>query len=146
MKISTKGRYSVRLMLDLAVHKSDGNVSIRTISRRQEISEKYLEQIITVLVKAKFVTSVRGTNGGYALSRNAEEYTVGDILRATEGSLAPVACVENGECEKIGSCVTAGVWKEIYQAVNNVVDNITLQDLVNRYNNGLKNECSEVKE
>lgn len=98
-----------------------------------------------MLVKAKFVTSVRGTNGGYALVKDAKEYTVGDILRATEGSLAPVACVEDGECEKISTCITAGVWKEIYHAVNQVVDNITLEDLVNRHNDGYKNDCSEDK-
>lgn len=133
MKISTKGRYALRLMVDLAVHREDGYIPIRTISLRQEISEKYLEQIITSLSRAGLVKSVRGSSGGYALSKKADDYSVGEILRATEGSLAPVACVaEDGCCEKMDYCVTSLVWERLYDAVNSVVNNITLEDLAQR--------------
>ena len=124
MKISTKGRYALRLMLDIAEH-SEGNtpVSIKDIAKRQEISDKYLEQIISVLNKAGYVRSTRGPQGGYLLKKKPEEYTVGMILRLTEGSLAPVACVEDDAepCERMTGCATA---------VKDVVDNITLADLV----------------
>lgn len=133
----------MRLMLDLAVHKTEGNISVHTISLRQEISEKYLEQIITILVKAKYVTSVRGTNGGYSLAKSTSEYSVGDILRVTEGSIAPVACVEDGNCDKAENCIAWSVWNEVYEAVNNVVDNITLEDLVNRQKDGIQNVFCE---
>ena len=96
MRISTKGRYALRLMLDLAVHDTGENIALKTIAKRQDISGKYLEQIIGVLTKAGFVKSVRGSSGGYRLARSPKEYTIGDILRLTEGSLAPVACVEEG--------------------------------------------------
>ncbi|MCM1467675.1 MAG: Rrf2 family transcriptional regulator [Alistipes sp.] len=132
MKISTKGRYALRLMLDLALQDTGEPVSIKDIAKRQEISEKYLEQIISVLNKAGFVKSVRGASGGYVLKRQPKEYTVGMILRTTEGSLAPVECAEdrNGECGRMAGCVTVMVWKKINDAVNDVVDNITLADLV----------------
>lgn len=134
MKISTKGRYALRLMLDLALHDTGENIALKTIAKRQGISGKYLEQIIGILTKAGFVKSVRGSSGGYRLSKKPEEYTVGDILRLTEGSLAPVSCVENGTvvCDKAETCVTVSVWKELNDAINNVVDNITLADLVDR--------------
>ena len=134
MKISTKGRYALRLMLDLALHDTGENIALKTIAKRQEISGKYLEQIIGILTKAGFVKSVRGSSGGYRLSKKPEEYTVGDILRLTEGSLAPVSCVENGTvaCDKAETCVTVSVWKELNDAINGVVDNITLADLVDR--------------
>lgn len=134
MKISTKGRYALRLMLDLALHDTGENIALKTIAKRQEISGKYLEQIIGILTKAGFVKSVRGSSGGYRLSKKPEEYTVGDILRLTEGSLAPVSCVENGTvaCDKAETCVTVYVWKELNDAINGVVDNITLADLVER--------------
>lgn len=132
MKISTKGRYALRLMLDLALQDAGEPVSIKDIAKRQEISEKYLEQIISVLNRAGFVKSIRGASGGYVLKRQPKEYTVGMILRTTEGSLAPVDCVdgENGECDRMAGCVTIMVWKKINDAVNEVVDNITLADLV----------------
>lgn len=134
LKISTKGRYALRLMLDLALHDTGENIALKTIAKRQEISGKYLEQIIGILTKAGFVKSVRGSSGGYRLSKKPEEYTVGDILRLTEGSLAPVSCVENGTvaCDKAETCVTVSVWKELNDAINGVVDNITLADLVDR--------------
>lgn len=131
MKISTKGRYALRLMLDLALNDTGEYISLKSIAARQEISEKYLEQIILVLSKAGFVRSVRGANGGYRLSRPAEKYTVGQILRLTEGSLAPVPCLEDEEnkCTRSGECTTLYVWKKLYRAINGVVDGITLFDL-----------------
>lgn len=132
MKISTKGRYALRLMIDLAENNTGIPVSLRDVARRQGISDKYLEQIISVLNKAGYVRSVRGAQGGYLLKREPEEYTVGMILRLTEGSLAPVACIEDDEivCERQDACVTSIVWKKINDAVRDVVDGITLQDLV----------------
>lgn len=132
MKISTKGRYALRLMLDLAVCDTGEPVRIRDIAARQEISEKYLEQIISVLNKAGFVRSVRGPQGGYHLMREPEEYTVGMILRLTEGSLAPVACLEGdiNFCKRQDDCVTLRLWQMLNQAVSDVVDRVTLADLV----------------
>ena len=132
MKISTKGRYALRLMLDLAIYDTGEPVSLKDIAKRQEISEKYLEQIISVLNKAGFVRSIRGASGGYVLRRKPKEYTVGDILRLTEGSLSPVACVgeESEECVRSGDCVTVLVWEKLDKAINDVGDNISLQDLV----------------
>jgi len=125
MKVSTRGRYALRLMLDLALNNTGEPVRLKDVAKRQEISEKYLEQIISILNKAGFVKSVRGPAGGYSLKRKPEEYTVGMILRLTEGSLAPVDCVEDG-----ADCVTVMLWKKLNDAINSVVDNITLADLV----------------
>ena len=132
MKISTKGRYAIRLMLDLASDTSGKAVSLNDIAARQQISEKYLEQIISVLNKAGYVRSIRGPQGGYLLVKEPKEYTVGMILRATEGDLAPVSCVGNGavECDRADGCVTVRIWQKINDAVKDVVDNITLADLV----------------
>lgn len=134
MRISTKGRYALRLMLDLALHDTGENIALKTIAKRQDISGKYLEQIIGILAKSGFVKSVRGSSGGYRLAKHPEEYTVGDILRLTEGSLAPVPCVEEGvaNCPKADNCVTVTVWRELNDAINGVVDHITLADLVER--------------
>ncbi|HML36558.1 MAG TPA: Rrf2 family transcriptional regulator [Bacillota bacterium] len=134
MKISTKGRYALRLMLDLAINNTGEYISIKNIAARQDISEKYLEQIITQLNRAGFVRSVRGAQGGYMLAKAPAEYTVGMILRQMEGSLAPVSCLDGEEsCDRAAGCVTQEVWEKIQRAVENVVDNITLEDLVNRY-------------
>ena len=132
MKISTKGRYALTLMLDLATYSTGGPLSLKDIARRQEISDKYLEQIIAVLNKAGYVRSIRGAQGGYILKREPSEYTVGMILRLTEGDLAPVSCVgdEKEECERQEGCVTIRIWQQINDAVNNVVDNITLEDML----------------
>ena len=132
MKISTKGRYALRLMLDLALNNSGKPVRIRDVSERQNISDKYLEQIISVLNKARFVRSIRGPQGVYLLTRRPEEYTVGMILRLTEGSMAPVDCVDEelGHCPKMTECATSVVWKRLNDAISDVIDNITLQDLV----------------
>ncbi len=134
MKISTRGRYAVRLMLDLAQNDSNHYVTIKSISERQEISSKYLEQIISILSRAGFVKSVRGSQGGYKLARSAEEYTIGMILRLIEGSLVPVACMDDdpNQCPRCETCVTLDVWKQIDEAVSGVVDNITVADLNKR--------------
>lgn len=132
MKISTKGRYALRLMLDLAMNDEDAVVRIKDVAARQGISDKYLEQIISVLNKAGYVRSTRGPQGGYSLKKKPEEYTVGMILKLTEGSLAPVSCVEEdtGCCEREEGCATVEVWKRLNAAVNDVVEGITLADLV----------------
>ena len=132
MKISTKGRYALRLMIDLAENSSGNPVSLKDVAKRQGISDKYLEQIISVLNKAGYVRSVRGAQGGYLLKSDPETYTVGMILRQTEGSLAPVSCIEDDEiiCDRQEQCVISIVYKKINDEISNVVDNITLQDLV----------------
>lgn len=131
MKISTKGRYALRLMQDLAVNHTGEPVSLKDIAKRQGISDKYLEQIISVLNKANYVKSIRGAQGGYILTRRPEDYTVGMILRLTEGSLAPVACAEEDHCcDRMYDCAANMVWKKMNDAINEVVDGITLSDLV----------------
>ena len=134
MKVSTKGRYALRLMLDLALHNTGEYITIKSIAARQNISEKYLEQIISLINRAGYVKSNRGAQGGYRLAKVPSEYTVGMILRLSEGSLAPVDCVDEdkSECNRIENCVTKEVWKELYDAISNVVDHITLQDLLDR--------------
>lgn len=143
MKISTKGRYALRLMLDLALCPSGEYIKVKDIAARQEISDKYLEQIIAVLGKAGYVKSVRGASGGYRLTRSPAEYTVGMILRLTEGSLAPVACLEDevNQCPRFQQCATVEVFKRMQQAVNSVVDTMTLADLaaIHRDKSGLIN-------
>ena len=131
MKISTKGRYALRLMLDIALNQTGEPVRIKDISARQEISEKYLEQIISVLNKAGFVKSVRGPRGGYLLTRDPDKYTVGMILRVTEGSLAPVACLdgETNTCERQSACAALHLWQMLNTAICDVVDKVTLADL-----------------
>lgn len=132
MKISTKGRYALRLMLDLAEHNNGEYISLKEISARQEISVKYLEQIVTLLCKAGFLLSVRGPQGGYKLAKDPGEYTAGAILRVTEGSLAPVACLETDEnrCTRAGSCAVLSFWEGLNDLVNQYVDSVTLEDLV----------------
>ena len=141
MKISTKGRYAVRVMLDLALNNNGECIKVKEIAARQGISEKYLEQIIAVLNKAGYVKSVRGAQGGYRIAKDPADYTVGMILRLTEGSLAPVACLEDGAdiCERCDTCETLEVWQELYDAVNKVVDGVTIADLVERRNKRLEN-------
>ena len=132
MKISTKGRYALRLMLDLAMNEDGNVVRIKDIAARQDISDKYLEQIISILNKAGYVRSTRGPQGGYTLKKKPEDYTVAMFLRLTEGSLAPVACVEEDAvvCERVEACATMEVWKRLNQAISGVVDDMTLADLV----------------
>ena len=131
MKVSTKGRYALRLMVDLAEYNTGENISLKEIAARQEISFKYLEQIITMLNRAGFVKSVRGPQGGYRLAKEPKDYTVGEILRLTEGSLAPVPCLEpKNLCERENDCATIDFWKTFYDAMLKVVDETTLADLV----------------
>lgn len=139
MRISTKGRYALRLMLDLALNQANEHAPIKDIAARQEISAKYLEQIIPLLVKAGYVRSIRGSFGGYALCKSPQEFTVGMILRTTEGSLAPVPCLDDPStaCHREPCCATIDVYRQIQQAVENVVDHITIADLVERYHQKL---------
>ncbi len=133
MKLSTKGRYGLRAMLDLGLNADEHAVSIKSISERQGISENYLEQIIATLKKSGYVKSTRGPKGGYSLKMGPEEISVGDILRALEGDLNPVDCVEvndNLTCQESDLCVTKFVWRKISDSINQVVDNISLIDLM----------------
>lgn len=134
MKISTKGRYALRMMIDLAQNQGDGYVSLKDIANRQEISKKYLEQIVAILNKPDILRTNRGYQGGYRLAKSANEYTVGDILRLTEGGIAPVSCLENSPimCDRADECVTLPVWKGLYKVISEYVDSITLQDIVDK--------------
>ena len=133
MRISTRGRYALRLMLDLATNYTGKPIRLKDVAKRQEISDKYLEQIISILNKAGFVRSVRGPQGGYALQQTPDKYTVGMILRLTEGSLSPVECLDdNGAiCDREENCVTQILWKKLDDDIKGVVDHITLEDLMN---------------
>ena len=142
MKISTKGRYGLRAMLDLAVNERTGEaVSVQSISKRQNISESYLETLISSLKKAGLIKSVRGQNGGYRLAKAAEAISVGDVLRACEGGIEVVSCVTQDEkaCEHSKKCVTGIVWKSVNEAIEGCVDSISLQKLVDE-NDAM--ECS----
>lgn len=131
MKISSKGRYALRIMIDLATHNSGDFISLKDIAIRQESSIKYLEQIVAMLNKAGYLETARGNNGGYKLSKKPEEYTVGDILRATEGDLAPIYCLtEEGECNKKENCKTFNFWKGLDSVINEYVNSKTLEDLI----------------
>ena len=130
MKISTKGRYALRVMIDLAVNDRGDYVSLKDISNRQEVSLKYLEQIMAMLNKAGYVKSTRGNNGGYRLAKSPKEYKGGDILRKTEGDLAPIACVNGEECGKRENCKTFKFWQGLDNVINEYVDSKTLADLI----------------
>ncbi|MBD5147883.1 MAG: Rrf2 family transcriptional regulator [Oscillibacter sp.] len=132
MKISTKGRYALRLMTDVAAHDQEGYVSLRDAAVRQGVSLKYLEQIAGILARAGLLQSGRGAQGGYRLTRLPEEYTVGSILRLTEGNLAPVACLSEGEnhCQRSAQCPTLDFWTGLYAVVNGYIDRCTLADLM----------------
>lgn len=131
MKLSTKGRYGLRAAVALAMYAKDEPVSISTIATREELSESYLEQLFAKLKKAGLVHSIRGTNGGYQLSRPAEDISVGDVLRALEGNMVIVDCPDSeSQCAKYGSCVTKYVWKRINNSINDTMDAITLEELV----------------
>ena len=133
MKISTRGRYAVRVMLDLAQQDTSEYTPLMDIARRQEISEKYLEAIVKSLVKERYLQGLRGKSGGYRLTRAPAEYTVGSILRLTEGGLAPVACLEQNpiECRRMSECRTLPMWRKLNTMINDYFDGITLADLVN---------------
>ena len=134
MKISTKGRYALRMLIDLAEHQNCGYVALKDIADRQNISKKYLEQIIPIFNKSDILKTTRGSQGGYKLSKSPDKYTVGEILRLTEGSLAPVDCVNQDpiECERSEECPTLPVWQGLYRVINEYLDGITLQDILDR--------------
>ena len=134
MLISTKGRYALRVMVDLAEHQEEGFIPLKTIAQRQEISEKYLEAIIKLLVKAKLLNGLRGKGGGYQMTKAPEQYTVGEILRLTEESLAPVSCVETGAsaCPRAVECRTLPVWQGLDRVISEYLDGITVADLMQR--------------
>ena len=132
--VSTRGRYALRMMIDLAEYQGEGYVSLKDIAERQGISKKYLEQIIPTLNRASLLQTVRGSQGGYRLTKAPAEYSVGEILRATEGSMAPVTCLETpaNPCQHRGECATLFIWEGLEKAVNAYLDGITLQDVLNR--------------
>ena len=132
MMISTKGRYALRVMIDLARQEDAGYVSLKGISERQQISMKYLEAIVSVLNKAGFVQSLRGKDGGYKLSRKPSEYTIGEVLKLTEGSLAPVACLEGCDtvCQSSDGCITLPLWQKLDTIIDSYLESVTLGDLL----------------
>jgi len=135
MKLSTKGRYGVAAMYDLAMHHGQGPISLKSIALRQEISEHYLEQLMGILRKAGYIKSIRGAQGGYSLTKDPSSITVGDIIRVMEGPIAPVDCLlddscrDNNYCDKADVCVTRGVWAKVRDSINSVLDSISLADL-----------------
>lgn len=134
MKLSTKGRYGLRAIIDLARYSESEPVSISSIAARQDISERYLEQLVALLKKAGLVKSIRGASGGYVLAKDINEISVGDVLRALEGDLEPVKCMAfegEGGCSSQGECVTKYVWQRINESINQTVDNMKLSELVN---------------
>ena len=134
MKISTRGRYALRMLIDLAEHENCGFVALKDIAARQNISKKYLEQIIPILGKSDILKTTRGSQGGYMLSKSPDKYTVGEILRLTEGSLAPVDCLNQDpiECDRSGECATLPVWQGLNRVSNEYLDSITLQDILDQ--------------
>ncbi len=132
MIVSTKGRYALRVMIDLAEQHTQDRTPLKEIAERQEISQKYIEAIMTLLSKNGFVEAVHGKGGGYKLNKKPEEYKVGDILRLTEGSLSPVACLEKGapECPRKNACRTLSLWTKLDDLVENYLDSVTLADLM----------------
>ena len=132
MNITSKGRYALRVMLDLAQHPDEGFVSLKTVAERQDISMKYLEMIVSCLKKAELLESTRGKEGGYRLSRSPADYSVGEILRCLEDNLAPVACIKDGEiqCDRAAACITLPMWRELDELTNAYLDGVSLQDLL----------------
>ncbi|NLW65165.1 MAG: RrF2 family transcriptional regulator [Clostridiales bacterium] len=132
MMVSTKGRYALRVIIDLAQHKDEGYVSLKSISERQKISLKYLEMIAASLNRAGLVQSQRGKEGGYMLTKPAAEYTVGAVLRAAEGDLAPVSCLDCGEntCERADSCITLPMWQRLDGLINGYLDSVSIEDML----------------
>lgn len=134
MKISTKGRYALRMLVDLAEHENCGFIALKDIAKRQGISKKYLEQIVPVLNKTDILMANRGFQGGYKLAQTADKYTVGMILRLTEGSLSPVVCLDQNpvQCERSSECATLPVWQGLYKVIIDYLDQITLQDILDQ--------------
>jgi len=132
MKISTKGRYALRMLLDLAEHQNDGFIALKDIAARQHISKKYLEQIIPIFNQSGILKTTRGSQGGYRLARTPDQYTVGEILRLTEGTLSPVSCAEDepAVCERSSDCAMLPVWQGLTKVIHEYLDSITLQDIL----------------
>ena len=131
MKISTKGRYALRIMIDLALNSNGNFIALKEIAKRQDITIKYLEQIVALLNKAGFLETARGNAGGYKLAKEPKDYIVGDILRATEGDLAPIICLtEDGACQRKQICKTYSFWKGLDDVINDYIDSKTLEDLL----------------
>lgn len=144
MKISTKGRYALRMLLDLAEHSDGSYVALKDIAERQNISKKYLEQIIPIFNKSDILRTTRGAQGGYRLAKSPDKYTVGEILRLTEGNLAPVACLEYDpiECARSSTCATLPVWQGLHRVINEYLDSITLQDILDNQRAEYANDYS----
>ena len=142
MKISTKGRYALRMLLDLAEHQNDGFIALKDIAERQGISKKYLEQIIPVLNRSDVLNANRGYQGGYKLAKSPDKYTVGAILRLTEGSIAPVACLDHEpvDCPKREDCITLPLWKGLNKVITDYLDSVTLQDLLDNQKDMVAND------
>ena len=138
MMVSTKGRYALRVMIDLAEHQAEGYIPLKEIANRQEISEKYLEAILKILVREHLLTGLRGKGGGYKLNRAPEQYTVGSIIRLTEGDLAPVACLEDKAlpCPRAARCPTLPMWQEFEKVINRFLDSYTIADLMQSVQDG----------
>ena len=132
MNVTSKGRYALHIMIDLAQHRDDGFISLKTVSERTELSMKYLEMIVGNLKKAELVLSSRGKEGGYKLVKDPKDYTIGEILRCMEANLAPVACIKEGEiqCDHSGGCLTVPMWKELDDITNAYLDTVSLEDLL----------------
>lgn len=148
MLVSTKGRYALRVMIDLVEHRDRGRIPLKEIAERQGISEKYLENILSTLVRNDVLSGMRGKGGGYCLTREPDQFTVGEILRLTEGSLAPVACLtgKHCKCENADKCSTIGMWCELDSLISNYLDGITLLELAERSRSGaVCRTCAEVK-
>lgn len=145
MKLSTKGRYGVKAMVDLAINYGEAPVSIKSIAERQKISELYLEQLFAPLRKAKLIKSVRGAQGGYILNKSPKDITVSDIIEVLEGPIEISSCIDNNECNNVGTCPTRLLWEKIKNSIDEVTNSITLQDMADDYNNMLK-QRSEANE
>ena len=134
LKISTKGRYALRMLLDLAEHQNAGFVPLKDIAERQNISKKYLEQIIPLFNRSDMLLTNRGAQGGYMLARQPRQYTVGEILRLTEGTLVPVACAQSpDQCDRSADCATLPVWQGLSRVISEYLDGITLQDILDQH-------------
>lgn len=144
MKLSTKGRYGVRAMVELAANYGEPPVSIKTISKRQNLSEYYLEQLFSPLRRANLIRSIRGAQGGYVLARSPEEITVGDIMTVLEGPIEIADCIDGLKCDSEGYCATKFVWGKIKRSIEDVMNSITLQDIIEEYNNADKSKISIV--
>jgi Rrf2 family protein len=145
MKISTKGRYALRMFLDLAMHLEDGYIPLKDVAARQGISKNYLEQIMIMLKKTDFLKTNRGFQGGYRLAKTPDRYTVGEILRLTEGSMAPVSCLDDevNTCAHSDNCMTLDVWSGLDQVITEYLDHVTLQDILDKYHQKLQSQRAE---